>query len=812
MFHDFKIGFRMLSKRPGFTALAVLTLALGIGSTTAVFSLIEGVLLTPPPYADPERLVLIEPARPDGDIDRPAPDWAQAQWDTWQGELTSLESVAAYRWTFTFMISDEGSTSLEGMAVSEGYFDVTRLAPIKGRTFDAADRAEGAAPVVILGYGFWKEQLAGDAGIVGKPLELSRWETPPTVVGVMPPGVRFLPSPGMAQEPNYDVNARVDYWIPVLQREGSDRWRSWNVAARLGDGATAAGAEAELAVAVEQQIAADPELGGALPTVRSLSDAANQDGRRILLPLLGAALLVLLIACGNAAALLLIRGLQRQREYGVRHALGAGRGSLVLQVSIESLLVATLAGLGGIALAAGIVRVFKAIGSHAIPRLDAVHIGWPIMAFGLAAAAGAALLAGAFPALRAARLSVTETLQSSGTKSSIRRQERRLLSGVTVAQAALTLALLIGAGLLLRTMANLTQVEAGYEVDRLLTMSVTSISGSWLDFHRRALEKTAEIPGVEGAAFVWGVPLTGNNWPGRLEIEGQPPADDPSERLAVPMRAVTTGYFEMLGQAVLEGRDVRASDDREADSVAVVNQTFASRYFPGATALGKKIWARGRDQNPTRIIGVVSDARTDDLAQVAQPEVYLSLWQANAYSKHLMVEVAGGAGDPAAVAGQVQRALKAVEPTVAVENIQTLESIRGDSLAPRRFAMQLLIGFGLVASLLTLGGLYGVLSLSVAARRRELAIRSAVGARRRDVMTLVLGEGLKLTAIAVVFGLTAGVLLSRGLRSFLYEVGPGDPFTLALTASLFIGVALLASWEPARKAGRLNPLEALRDE
>ncbi|MEM6793549.1 MAG: ADOP family duplicated permease, partial [Acidobacteriota bacterium] len=780
----------MLSRRPGFTALAVLTLALGIGSTTAVFSLIEGVLLTPPPYADPERLVLVQPARPDGggEVDRPAPDWAQAQWEGWQEELTTLESIAAYSWTFGYLVSDEGSASLEGMAVSEGYFEVTGLKPILGRTFEARDRSEGAAPVVLVGFEFWQASLGGDPEIVGKPLALSRRQTPPTIVGVMPPGVRFLPSPAMAQEPNYDVDALVDYWVPVFRGEGSERWRTWSVAARLGDGATPEGAEAELAVRVEQQSAEDPELGGAVPSIGSLGDVINRDGRRILLPLLGAALLVLLIACGNTAALLLIRGLQRQREYGVRHALGAGRNSLVMQVAVESLLIATLAGLGGVALASGIVRLFKAIGSHAIPRLDAVALGWPILTFGLAAAAAAALLAGTFPALRAARLSVTETLQSSGTKSSVGRQERRLLSGVTVAQAALTLALLIGAGLLLRTMGNLTRVESGYEVDRLLTMSVTSVAGSWQDFHRRALEETSGLPGVQNAAFVWGVPLTGNSWPGRLEVEGQPPAERPGERLAVPVRAVTTGYFEMLGQALIEGRDLSLSDDREADSVAVVNQAFVRRYFPQGAVLGRKIWSRGRDREPTRIVGVVSDTRTDDLAEVAQPEVYLSLWQANAFSKHLLVQAAGS---PLAVAGRVQRALKEVEPTVAVENVETLESIRSTSLAPRRFAMQLLIGFGLLASLLTLGGLYGVLSLSVASRGRELAIRAAVGARQRDVTNLVLGEGLRLTALAVILGLAAGALLSRGLRSFLFEVGPGDPITLAVTAALFTAVALL---------------------
>lgn len=808
MFQDLKIGLRMLSKRPGFTAIAVLTLALGIGSTAAVFSLIEGVLLTPPPYDEPDRMVLVEPARLDGDEDRPAPNWAVDQWSRWQ-DLETLSATAAYRWTFGFLVSEEGSDSIQGMMISEGYFDVTGLQPIKGRAFDIRDREEGAAPVVIIGYNFWQNDLKGDPDIVGKPLRLGRRDTPPTVVGVMPPNVRFMPSPSMAQEPNYNVDSPVDYWLPIFRREGSERWRMWNVAGRLKDGATLEGAQAELALLVDQQGRDDPDMGGATVQMQSLSTWVNQAGQRILLPLLGAAALVLLIACGNAAALLLIRGLQRQREFGVRRALGAGRGGLVRQVSVESLLIAGLAGALGVALAVGIVRIFKSIGSHAIPRLDAVEMGWPVLVFGLGAAIVAALLAGLYPALRAGGVSVANTLQGSTNKSSLGRSERRLLAGVTVTQAALTLALLIGAGLLLRTMTNLTNVDTGYEMDRLLTMSVTAVDGDWADFHRRALESAQAVPGVDHAAFIWGVPLTGNNWPGRLEIEGQPPVDDPNERVAVPLRSVSSGYFEMLGQRLLDGRDVRPSDDREAPGVAVVNQSFAERFFPNGNAVGKKFWSRGRDNDPTEIVGVVSNARTDDLTQEAQPEVYYSFWQNGAFSKHLMLRTSS---DPTSVAGQVQRALRDVSPTVAIEHVKSLESIRGDSLAPRRFAMQLLIGFGIVACILTLGGLYGVLSLSVASRRREMAIRTAVGARQGDVVGLVLSEGMKLIAVALVIGLTAGALLSRGLRAFLFEVGPGDPLTLALTAVLFVSVALGASWAPARRAGRLNPLEALRDE
>jgi putative ABC transport system permease protein len=543
--------------------------------------------------------------------------------------------------------------------------------------------------------------------------------------------------------------------------------------------------------------------------VESLTSAMNLDGRRILFPLLGAAALVLFIGCGNTAALLLVRGLQRQQEYAVRSAMGMGRMALLRQVSTESLLLALLGGALGVGLAFGVVKLFKLIAGHAIPRLDGVTAGWAVLAWGLGAAVLAAAFAGLFPALRAFRLDPMEVLKNAGPKGTAGLGERRLLGGVTMVQTALTLALLVGAGLLIRTMVNIAKIPPGYNTGSILTMSVTAVEGDWSNFHQRALERVSALPGVQYAAFAWGVPLTGNNWPATLEVEGQPPAIKESDKTAMPLRAVTPDYFQLMGLAMLEGRQFRSTDDRKAPNVAIVNQTFVDRYFPKASPVGRKFWMNGRDKPGTEIVGEVTNGRTDDLTQEASPEIYLPLWQAQAFSKHLVVRTAA---DPRVVLVAVERELHAVDPTAAIENPKTLEQIRDDSLASRTFAMQLLIGFSVVGSVLTLVGIYGVISLSVASRRRELAIRSAVGAEQKDIRNLIFGEGFQLIASGVLAGVVLAMLLSRVLRTFLFEVQPSDPATLLVVAALFVGVALLACWVPVRRAAKVDPLEALRYE
>jgi putative ABC transport system permease protein len=323
------------------------------------------------------------------------------------------------------------------------------------------------------------------------------------------------------------------------------------------------------------------------------------------------------------------------------------------------------------------------------------------------------------------------------------------------------------------------------------------------------LERVSAIPGVQYAAFAWGVPLTGNNWPATLEIEGQPPAIKESDKTALPLRAVTEDYFKLMGVTMIEGREFRSGDEGQTLNVAIVNQAFADRYFPQGDAIGRKIWLNGRDKPGMEIVGEVSNGRTEDLTHEASPEIYLSLWEASAFSKHLVIRTTG---DPRAVLVAVERELHAVDPTAAVENPKTLEQIRDDSLASRTFAMQLLIGFSAVGSVLTLVGIYGVISLSVASRRRELAIRSAVGAEQKDIRNLIFGEGFRLIASGVLAGVALAIVLSRVLRTFLFEVRTSDPATLLVVGALFVGVALLACWAPVRRATKVDPLEALRYE
>jgi putative ABC transport system permease protein len=811
MWQDVRFAIRMLLKQPGFSLMAVMTLALGIGATSAVFSLIQGVLLTPPPYRHPQQLVLVPTARTDGQKQDSPRGWPAQQWLEWQKEAKSLQGIAAYDWTFNFLIRNEGSESIEGMAVTKDYFQVTGLQPVMGRSFEESDIGQGPVKVILLGYEFWKRTFNGDRNIIGKTVHISRWEVPPTVIGVMQPGVRFLPSPGASKEPNYNVNALVDFWIPASPDPKYLKDPFWNIVARLRDGAGLLQAQGELTVLAAREAQSEHAFDGITPQLESLTSEMNLDGRRILFPLLGAAALVLLIGCGNAAALLLVRGLQRQQEYAVRSAMGMGRIALLRQVSTESLLLALLGGAFGVGLAIGVVRLFRLIAGHAIPRLDGVTAGWAVLAWGMGAAVLAALFAGVFPALRAFRLDPMEVLKNAGPKGTAGLGERRLLRGVTIVQTALTLALLVGAGLLIRTMINIAKVPSGYNTSRILTMSVTEVRSysEWTNFHRHALERVSAIPGVQYAAFAWGVPLTGNNWPATLEIEGQPPAIKESDKTALPLRAVTEDYFKLMGVTMIEGREFRSGDEGKTLNVAIVNQAFADRYFPQGDAIGRKIWLNGRDKPGMEIVGEVSNGRTEDLTHEASPEVYLSLWEATAFSKHLVIRTTG---DPRAVLVAVERALHAVDPTAAVENPKTLEQIRDDSLASRTFAMQLLIGFSAVGSVLTLVGIYGVISLSVASRRRELAIRSAVGAEQKDIRNLIFGEGFRLIASGVLAGVALAIVLSRVLRTFLFEVQTSDPATLLAVGALFVGVALLACWAPVRRATKVDPLEALRYE
>lgn len=831
---DIRFAGRSLGKNPGFTCIVVLTLALGIGAASSVFSLIDGVLLTPPPYSNPNRIVLIKLASVDG---RPSLEGcAGLQWAQWQKEAGSFEAMAGYHWEFDFLCLPDTTEQVNGLVTTPSYFQVVGVQPKLGRAFLASEGYKN--PVVIIGNGLWQRRFNSDPRIIGKTIHLSRGDWldigPRTIVGVMPPGVRFLPSPTQAEYPGYDVNKPIDYWLPAQVDLSNGKHDYYNVIGRLRDHITPAQAQAELTVITGRQSRADKAFEGLTAHVELLQDELNREGSRLLFPLFGAVAMVFLIACGNVAGLLLARGLQRQQEYAVRCALGASRWQVFRQVFVENLLLAFFGGAVAVGFAAATVKGLKVFAGTALPRLDAVRTGWPSLCFCIMASAAAAVLVGLVPALRAAELDPAKGIKSGGPTSGPGRADRQLLSGLAVLQTALTLALLVGAGLLIRTVMNLAQVRPGYETQNILSMSVTQVryvqqaagmkedkawASRFLDFHRRAVSQIARLPGIKSAAWAWGVPLTGNKWVGTIKVGHLPTTAPPQQEVGISMRSVTPEYFQTVGLPLVEGRGFRAKEAFEwpwpssATNVAfaaIVNQAMAERYFPGMDALGKSIrFSFENVHGNAEIVGIVANAHEEALTQRAEPELYFSFWQLPPGTKHLVVRTVS---DPALLTRAVQRELRRLDPTVVIQDVKTFEHIRADSLSSQLFAMRLLAAFSFLACAVALIGIYGVLSLSVAYRRREMAVRIAVGAQRANVLLLVLGQGSKLVGLGVAIGIGGALALTGLLKAFLFGVTPTDPLTFGVTAILFTVVALVACLIPARRAAKVDPITALRYE
>ena len=475
---------------------------------------------------------------------------------------------------------------------------------------------------------------------------------PLPVVGVMPPGLRFLPDPGAAAEPNYDVDAKVDFFLGVTPDETQLQRGAGNLIARLAPNATAATARAELAAMSAALATADPRLAGLTTTADPVRAVLNRDGERLLVPLFGAVGLLFLIACANVSGLLVARGLQRQQEYATRAALGAGRTRLFRLALIEAGAIAVTAAIAGSGLAYGIVAVLRAIGGRAVPRADAVTVGWPVLAFGLLAGLVATMAAGLLPALRASWGDRFTLLK--GSRTSVGRVERRLLAAVAGVQVVLTVSLLAGAALLLRTAQNLDRLHPGYETEHILALTVTHVGAreQTRAFHEQALERVAAIPGVRHTAFAWGVPLTGNSWPAEFEVVGRALASSAIvDRISLPLRAVTEDYFSVMSMRLTEGRLFLPTDNEGAPRVGIVNRAFVRQHLGDGVALGRQLRFAG-DDKPITIVGVLADTRTDRLRERPEPELYLQFRQNGAFSKHLVVRAAG---DPLALAPQVRR-------------------------------------------------------------------------------------------------------------------------------------------------------------
>jgi putative ABC transport system permease protein len=800
MVQDFRFALRGLRRWPAFTVLSVLLLALGTGTTTALVSLVSGVLWTPPPYADPGRLVLVGPARSDGQPFR-GPSTARQIGD-W-GKAGAFERTAGYFWIFDYLVRGDGSASLEGLAVSPEYFGVIGRAPALGRAFTRDERSAQSHPVVLISDDLWRRQFRADPGVVGTTLTLSRHRTL-TIVGVMPPGIRFLPAPLSEDAPGYDVDAKVDFWVPQALEAFPPNVPIWNAVARLRPGASLAQARAEIAAIASRQAATTPALREMTATVEPLQAALNLEPGRLLVPLLGAAACVLLIACANAGALQLARALRRDGELAVHAALGASPGRLVRRALAEHVAVGVIGGALGSGLAYATLALLVRTNAVSIPRIDAVAIDGRLLAWSVGLGIVTGLLAGLPSALRIHRGWGRPGLDPGGPSARVVGGGWRTLQALTGAQIALTLALLAPAGLLARSLQNAAAVTPGYRTDHVLTMMVTDVGSDWQAFHRRVLDRVQDVPGVSGAAFGWGLPLTNTGASTRVRLGA---TED--TRITAPVRAVTPSFFDVLRMPVVAGRAFQDTDGPDAKPVAIITASLAARYFAGVDPIGRVIDVPGWEGRQREIVGVLGDVRAQSLLQAAEPELYLPLTQATAFTKHLVVRTAA---DPLALAPAVQAAIRAIDPAASIESLKTFEQIRADALSGHRLVADVLSAFGAMACLLAVAGVYGSLAWSVARRRREFAIRAALGADRRRVLGVVVRDLAGPLLGGSLLGLGLALALSNALRAWLFGVAAYDPTTLAAAGGVLLVLMLGATWLPARAALAIDPSAALRAE
>ena len=816
--YDLRYAARALRRNPAFAVVAVLTAALGIGATTAVFSVVDGILIKPLPFPEADRLVSVWSANPrqgDDPFTTSPPDFRELA----SADTRAVRSLAAfYPTAFTLAVGGDEPLRVSGARVSPTFFATLDVAPRHGRAFLPADGEYGAHRVLLISDGLWARAFGRDAAIVGKTVTLDR--EPFTVVGVMPPEVRF-------------PERRTDAWVPIAFEPGNALNTRGNyflqIVGRLGPSAAIAQAHDALHRIAARVAAEHPE--GNMTTVRlvPLRDQLVGAGvRSALLVFFGAIALVLLIACVNLASLLLARGAARQRELAVRTGLGASRGRLVRQLLAESLLIGVLGGVAGALLAAVGVTALRAGGPADLPRLDEVAVDARALAFVTLLSVVTAVGFGLAPALQTSRASAAMALREGGRGSvtGTRRRTREILVAV---QMALAVVLLVGSGLLIRSFAEVARVDPGFRVESVLTMSIplprsqySSGPPMWA-FLDQVLERVRALPGVRSAAATSALSLAGGYWGKRISFADRAPATSLDQVPHVGYRVVTRGYFETMGVTVRAGRVFDENDRAGGPGVVVVNETAARKFWPGRSPIGATIWMGSPEaliagRLPSsfrfprlRVVGVVGDERFMALDQPAGPEVYQLSTQVTERGSDKYLVVRSDA-DPLVLAGAVRREVRTLDPYQPVAEVATMSQLVHGALAQRRFSATLLGTFAALALTLAAVGLYGVVSYSVTQRRRELGLRMALGASARRVLALVLKQGLRPAIAGAVVGLAAAVVLTRLMTSMLFAVAPGDPLTMLAVAGVLGAVAVLASVVPARRALRVHPAEALRSD
>jgi putative ABC transport system permease protein len=805
LFQDIRYGLRQLLKSPGFTAVAVLTLALGIGANTAVFTVANGVLIRNLPYKDPQQLALLWSIGRDGDK---RDQLSFTDIDDYRSQNHVFENVVAFGdWSATFTGAGDPSR-IPGMQVGDGYLSLMRVKPILGRDFLPEEQIEGRDQVIVLTYGLWKSRFAGDPNVVGKKVTLNG--KPYAIVGVTPKDFPMLPVTL--------VDGPAQFYRPLAEKhEDKERLsRHLRAIARLKAGASVRQAQSDLEV-INHGLAKQFPDEYATTGIRAvnLRDDIASGLRPALLVLLGAIGFLLLIACANLSNLLLVRAIGRQKEVAIRSALGASRARLVQQVLIESVLLALCGGLAGIFLAFWGTKIIVAIGVRVIPQLVGVSLDSRVLAFTAGLSLLTGLLFGSVPALRVSAASISDTLKDGARSVSAGHDTFR--GALAIGEIALSLVLLAGAGLLLRSFGKLCGVDPGFRSDRILTMDIGLPDAKYpegtakpLVFYRELLAEINALPGVECAGAVSVLPLGGNFDAAGTEPEGFIHAPG---QLPYPERyIVTPGYLRALGIRLTRGRTFTEADNEGAPLVAMVSSTAAQRWWPNQDPIGRHIKVPGFDLSPQpwrTIVGVVHDVKQAALDAPATMQVYLPHAQ---YKIGYLTLVVRTKSDPLSLADQVRRQVMKEDPDQAVSNIASMDQVLSDSIASHRFSAALLGTLAVLGLLLASVGVYGVISYGVSQRVREIGIRMALGARQGDVLALVVGQGMKLLLLGVATGTFLALLLIPVMSNLLFGVKPDDPVTFAGSAAFLALIGVLACYIPARRATNVDPVVALRSE
>jgi putative ABC transport system permease protein len=812
LFMDVRYGLRTLRKSPGFTVVVVLTLALGIGANTAIFSVVDAVLLRPLPYAGSDRLVQVVEHDQNRGIDF---DWVSfPNFHDWAERNQVFEGMAAYKFHMFNLTNVSQPQVLFGTKVSANLLPTLGAEPIVGRNFLLEEDQPGRDHEVILSYDAWKNLFDADAKLIGKTLTLN--DEPYTVIGVMPRNFNFPPRvPVTAVLPS----KAPAFWVPLgltVHPEQRD-WNMLGVIARLKPGASVEQARADMNVVARGMEQQYPRQNRDIRVrVEPLLHQVVGDVRPALLIFLGAICLVLLIACTNITNLLLARSTARQREIALRISLGASRSRLIRQLLTESLLLAVVGGALGLVVAYGGTFVFTALSPDSVPRLAEIAINAPVLAYTLAVSVLTGVIFGLAPSLGASRPDLSQSFKGDGTVSTLTGKRSPLRSALVVSQIALSLALLIGAGLMLKSFVRLEQVDAGFRPQNLLTVWLALPEARYrtpqqqIAFHEQAFQRIQALPGVRSVGAIDNLPLSGIHGGGPFTIEGHPTESNADAPVAYRC-VVSTNYFRTMGIPLLGGREFTERDRDGASVVLMVNETAAHRYWPGENPVGKRLSFSTGSMQPTwlAIVGVVQDVLHDGPDAPARPTIYLPFLQ---MPQEFMVTVVRTGIDPSSVVSSVRGAIAAVDKDQPLLMIRTMADIYADCVSQRRFNTVLIGAFATLALLLAMVGIYGLMAYEVTQRKHEMGVRVALGAQRWDVLKLSLGQGLALTLTGIGFGLAAAFVLTRFLAELLFNVPRTDPATFVAVSLSLGGIALLACYIPARRAIRVDPMIALRYE